>query len=88
MERRLSLPRRSGPSQSWERLVSLLDPVSTLRLIESTVMDKEILQNQSLSFAAWTNLIKGTSNGQQSLLEDVRVLVKILHFMLSYEISL
>ena len=64
-----------------ERLVSLLDPVSALRLIESTVMDKEILQNQSLSFAAWSNLIKGTSTGQQSLLEDVRVLVKILHFM-------
>ena len=80
MERRLSLPRRSGPSQSWERLVSLLDPVSALRLIESNVMDKEILQ-KSLSFAAWTNLIKGTSNGQQSLLDDVRVLVKILHFM-------
>ena len=63
-----------------ERLVSLLDPLSALRLIESNVMDKEILQ-KSLSFAAWTNLIKGTSTGQQSLLEDVRVLVKILHFM-------
>ena len=70
-----------------ERLVSLLDPLSALRLIESNVMDKEILQ-KSLSFAAWSNLIKGTSTGQQSLLEDVRVLVKILHFMLSYEISL
>ena len=63
-----------------ERLVSLLDPLSALRLIESNVMDKEILQ-KSLYFAAWSNLIKGTSTGQQSLLEDVRVLVKILHFM-------
>ena len=65
-----------------ERLVSLLDPLSTLRLIESNVMKKEILQN-SLSFAAWTNLVRTSSNGEQGLLEeeDVRVLVKILRFM-------
>ena len=65
-----------------EGLVSLLDPLSALRLIESNVMDKEILQ-KSLSFAAWSNLIRGTSNDEQGLMKegDVRVLVKILHFM-------
>ena len=34
-----------------ERLVSLLDPLSALRLIESNLMDKETLQ-KTLSFAA------------------------------------
>ena len=68
-----------------ERLVSLLDPLSTLRLIESKVMEKEILQ-KSLSFAAWSSLIRGTSNGEQEE-EDVRVLVKILQFMEPEELS-
>ena len=65
-----------------ERLVSLLDPLSTLRLIQSDVMDKETLQ-KSLSFAAWSNLISGTSNSEQRLLniECVRILVKVLWFM-------
>ena len=66
-----------------EGLVFLLGPLSTLRLIESNVMDKEILQ-KSLTFAAWTNLIRGSSSDQQGLMMeegDVRVLVKILHFM-------
>ena len=31
-----------------ERLVSLLDPLSTLRLIESNVMEKEIQRRASL----------------------------------------
>ena len=62
-----------------ERLISMLDPLSTLHLIESNVIDKKDLQ-KIISFAAWSNLIRGTSNGEQELLEeeDVRALAKIL----------
>ena len=78
-----------------ERLFSLLDPLSSLRLIESSVMEKKILQ-KSLSFAAWSNLIRGISNavpchhwkmlrrkeaGCKRSTELVGVLVKILHFL-------
>ena len=65
-----------------ERLISMLDPLSTLHLIESKMIDKEILQ-KIISVAVWSNFIRGTSNGEQELLEeeDVRILVKILRCM-------
>ena len=65
-----------------ERLISMLDPLSTLHLIKSKMIDKDILQ-KIISVAVWSNFIRGTSNGEQELLEeeDVRVLVKILHCM-------
>ena len=68
--------------ESWElgeKLVSYLDPLSVLRLIESKMMDKETLQ-KSLSSKAWNSLIRRTSNGEGLMEEeDLRVLVKILH---------
>lgn len=60
-----------------ERLISSLDPASALRLLQSSVMDKDILQ-KSLSFKAWNNLINHKGLLQE---EDVRVLVKILKFL-------
>ena len=65
-----------------ERLVSLLDPLSTLRLIQSDVMDKETLQ-KSLSPKAWNKLIRRSSRDENRLLqkEDVKDLVKILKLM-------
>ena len=62
-----------------EKLVSYLDPLSILRLIESKMMDKETLP-KSLSSKAWNSLIRRTSNGEGLMEEeDLRVLVKILH---------
>ena len=67
-----------------ERLVSLLDPMSALRLIQSSVVDKEILQ-KSLSSKAWSKLIRQSSYGEEEggLLhkEDAMDLVRILHFL-------
>ena len=73
-----------------ERLVSFLNPRSTLHLLQSRVMDKETLQ-KSLSLKAWTQLIRRTPrnedgpwNGPQDGLlqgEGVRELVKILEML-------
>ena len=65
-----------------EKLVSKLDPLSTLRLIQSGVMDKEILQ-KGLSLKAWSRIISRSSYGGEGLLqmEDVRDLVKVLRFL-------
>ena len=43
-----------------ETLISFLDPLSTLRLMQSNVMDKETLQ-KSLTFKAWNELIRRSS---------------------------
>ena len=68
--------------ESWElgeKLVSYLDPLSILRLIESKMMDNETLQ-KSISSKAWNSLIRRTSNGEGLMEEEhLRVLVKILH---------
>ena len=45
-----------------ERLVSMLDPLSTLRLVQSGLVDKEILQ-KGLSLKAWSKLISHSSYG-------------------------
>ena len=65
-----------------ERLISSLEPLSALHLLQSGVVDKDILQ-KSFSVKAWSKLIKPSSNGGEELLqeEDVRVLVKILQFL-------
>ena len=58
-----------------ERLISSLDPLSALRLLESHVIDKDILQ-KSLSGKAWNKLIRSSSYGEEALLEveDVKIL--------------
>ena len=62
-----------------ERLISFLDPLSALRLLQSKVIDKKILQ-KSFSCEAWKKLIRQSSYGGERLLqaEDVKDLVKIL----------
>ena len=51
-----------------ERLLSMLDPLSTRHLIQSGVMDKKILQ-KSLSLKAWSELIRRSSYGGKGLLQ-------------------
>ena len=70
-----------------EKLVSLLDPVSTLGLVQSEVLDKKILQ-KSLSLSAWNQIIRRSSSygggpHREGLLEkeDVKDAVKILKLM-------
>ena len=62
-----------------EMLILSLDPLSALRLLESRVIDKEILQ-KSLSSKAWNKLMRRCSYDGEGLLaaEDVKNLVKIL----------
>ena len=75
-----------------EKMISLLDPLSTLRLIQSNVMAKDIMQ-KSLTYRAWRELIERSSlqawefESFQKKLEDVQILVKILHFMKSEDLS-
>ena len=73
-----------------ERLVSFMDPLSVLHLAQSTVMDKETLK-KSLTSKAWGKLIRRSSlqvvsrrwddELDMEIREDLKVLVKILHFM-------
>ena len=70
-----------------ETLLSLLDPVSVLGLVQSKVLEKQILQ-KSLSLTAWNRLIRrSSSNGGGphcvGLLEkeDVKSAVKILRLV-------
>ena len=65
-----------------EKLILLLDPLSALCLLESDVIEKEILQ-KSLSCEAWNKLIRVSSYGGEGTLqaEDVKDLVKILKLM-------
>ena len=65
-----------------EKLVSFLDPRSTLHLLQSHVMDKKSLQD-SFSTKAWTQLIKGSQRDEDGLIEkqDVKDLVKILKLL-------
>ena len=64
------------------RLISFLDPLSALHLLQSHVIDKKILQ-KSLSSEAWNKLIRRSSYSGEGLLqaEDVKDLVKILKLM-------
>ena len=64
------------------RLISFLDPLSALRLLQSHVIDKKIHQ-KSFSFEAWNKLIRRSSYSGEELLqgEDVKDLVKILKLM-------
>ena len=64
-----------------ERLASMLDPRSVLYLIQSSVIDKDILQ-KSLSSKAWSRLIKHSSYDEGKLQrEDVRDLIRVLRFL-------
>ena len=71
-----------------ENLLSLLDPVSVLGLVQSKVLDKQILQ-KSLSLTAWNQLIRRSSSSygggphcEGSLeKEDVKSAVKILRLL-------
>ena len=65
-----------------EKLLSMLDPLSILRLVQFCLVKREILQ-KSLSFKAWLELIKHSSYGEEDWLkmEDVKDLVKILKLM-------
>ena len=65
-----------------ERLISFLDPLSALHLLQSNAVDKKIIQ-KSLSCGAWTKLIRRSSHSGEGLLqaEDVKDLVKILKLM-------
>ena len=85
-----------------ERLFSFLDPLSTLHLAQSNVMDKKILQ-KSLTSKAWRELIRRSSlqglsfqalehpavrfEREKEAREDLEVLIKILHFMKLEELS-
>ena len=79
-----------------ERLVLFLDPASLLHLAQSNVMDKEILQN-SLTSKAWSKLVRHSSLSLklefeeigefEEKQEDVKIFVKILHFMKREELS-
>ena len=61
-----------------ETLVSLLDPLSALRLIRSRVVDKETLK-KSLSSEAWNKLIRRSWRwGTQLQEEEVKNMVNIL----------
>ena len=64
------------------RLISFLDPLSALHLLQSQVIDKKI-QQKSLSSEAWKKLIRRSSYSEEGLLqaEDVKDLVKILKLM-------
>ena len=64
-----------------ERLASMLDPRSVLYLIQSSVVDKDILQ-KSLSSKAWSRLIKHSSYDEGKLQrEDVRDMIRVLRFL-------
>ena len=60
-----------------ERLFSFLNPRSTLRLLQSHVMDKQTLQ-KSFSSKAWTQLIRRGQHDGLPDEEDVKDLVQIL----------
>ena len=62
-----------------EKLLSMLDPLSILRLVKFRLVKKEILQ-KSLSCKAWQELIKHSSYGEEGWLklEDAKDLVKVL----------
>ena len=64
------------------RLVSFLDLRSTLRLLQSHLMDKQILQ-KSFSTKAWIQLIRRSPLGEDGLLhgDGVEDLTKILKLM-------
>ena len=73
-----------------EKLIVYLDPLSLLRLAQSEVMEKEVLQ-KSLTFKAWSELIRRSSLEDLGRWEekkgDVKILVKILHFMKTAKLS-
>ena len=52
-----------------ERLVSFLNPRSTLCLLQSNVLEKETLQ-ESFSSKAWTQLIRRSPRSEDGLLEE------------------
>ena len=64
-----------------ERIILLLDPLSTLRLVQAGVLDKHILE-KSISSTVWNKLIrKGSFGGGALLRRDVKNLVPILKLM-------
>jgi len=66
-----------------ENLISLLDPSSTLAFLYSGLMDKKTLQ-KSLTSKAWGALLRNSSVQRlvikRKIMEDVKILVKILLF--------
>ena len=67
-----------------EKLISFLDPLSALRLMHSDLMDKETLK-KGLTSKAWGELVRNSSvkgfAGFEEKKENVKALVRILHFM-------
>ena len=64
-----------------ELIVSRLDPLSTLRLVQEGVLDEKILE-EALSTKVWNDLIKRGSYGEEGLQRrDVKNLVCILKRM-------
>ena len=73
----MDLEQSEGESKFWntpelvKKLVSLLDPVSTLGLVQSEMLNKQILQ-KILSPAAWNQLIRHSSSYSGGLLKKER----------------
>ena len=70
------------PPELIEKLLTMLDPLSTKKLIESGVVEKKVLKT-SLSSEVWAGLIKRSSygGGGVPVLDDVKDLVAILEFL-------
>ena len=71
-----------GCSDFHENLLTMLDPLSTKRLIQSEVVEKKVLK-RSLSSKIWACLIKRSSYGGGGVLvlDDVKDLVPVLKFL-------
>ena len=71
-----------GCSDFHENLLTMLDPLSIKRLIESGVVEKKVLK-RSLSSEVWAGLIKRSSygGGGVPVLDDVKDLVAILKLL-------
>ena len=79
----MDLEQSEGESKFWntpelvKKLVSLLDPVSTLGLVQSEMLNKQILQ-KSLSPAAWNQLISSSYSRGLLKKKDLKDAVTIL----------
>ena len=62
-----------------EMIVSRLDPLSTLRLVQANVLDKKDLE-EAITTKVWNELIKQGS-GEEMQRMDVKNLVDILKLM-------
>ena len=71
-----------GCPELLEKLLTMLDPLSIKRLIQSELVDKNVLKD-SLSSKTWAGLIKRSSywEGDAVELYDVKNLVAIVKFL-------